>query len=68
MREHLVICHGLWLLQSSGTDSTVNLWLTSTNHDELTTERSLLSCDITILHFILLILVFSFICAYVLAD
>ncbi|QCE16746.1 peroxin-7 [Vigna unguiculata] len=23
----------------SGTDSTVNLWLTSTNHDELTTER-----------------------------
>ncbi|XP_027904416.1 WD repeat-containing protein DWA2 isoform X1 [Vigna unguiculata] len=27
------------MILSSGTDSTVNLWLTSTNHDELTTER-----------------------------
>ncbi|KAG5047950.1 hypothetical protein JHK85_009053 [Glycine max] len=27
------------VLTSAGTDSTVNLWLASTNHDELTTER-----------------------------
>lgn len=39
-RGYLVICDWMWMLQSAGTDSTVNLWLASTNHDELTTERS----------------------------
>ncbi|KAH1244186.1 WD repeat-containing protein DWA2 [Glycine max] len=36
---YLLIFHGMWMLQSAGTDSTVNLWLASINHDELTTER-----------------------------
>lgn len=39
-RGYLLIFHGMWMLQSAGTDSTVNLWLASINHDELTTERS----------------------------
>lgn len=34
------MCHEMSTLQSAGTDSAVNLWLASTNLDELTTERS----------------------------
>ncbi|KAL9312504.1 hypothetical protein ACSQ67_017956 [Phaseolus vulgaris] len=42
-KQHILVTaeheSGIHIWDSGGTDSTVNLWLASTNHDELTVER-----------------------------